>query len=290
MGVFDDKKGVTGSWQWTSTLSPSSLSADQNDYNPTGLSSAAILRLTSSTAIAITGLQGGVSGRLLIVHNIGSNTITLSNASTSSSAANRFLFGANRSITADGAIALIYDATSSRWRELVTASSGAASTAGTYHIFHPYEASYPSSDFPQLTKVNARPVLAFDDTTDETCYWETIARTNLTAPLTLNIYLMLASATTGATGWQAQVEAVTSGDATDLDAATSFDSVNNSSSTTVPGTAGYLQKIAITLTNNDGFAAGDYLRISLNRDANGSAVTDSATGDACVLLVSLEGS
>lgn len=198
----------------------------------------------------------------------------------------------SRSASTAGAGAIRYNAGAVEVSNGTTWSAvgGSGSTAGTYHIFHPYEASYPSSDFPQLTKVNARPVLAFDDTTDETCYWETIARTNLTAPLTLNIYLMLASATTGATGWQAQVEAVTSGDATDLDATTSFDSVNNSSSTTVPGTAGYLQKIAITLTNNDGFAAGDYLRISLNRDANGSAVTDSATGDAYVLLVSLEGS
>lgn len=95
----------------------------------------------------------------------------------------------------------------------------------------------------------------------------------------------MASATSGAVGFQAQVEAITDGDATDLDATTSFDSVNNSASTTVPGTAGYIDQISITLTNADSLAVADYFRLSLNRDADGSAITDSATGDVYVLGV-----
>jgi hypothetical protein len=290
MSVFSDHKGATLSWQFTGVLSPPSIGSNQNDYNPTGLSDAVVLRLTASSSYSITGLAGGVSGRLIVIHNIGSNTITLSNQSTSSAAANRFLLGSDRAIAADESYAIIYDSTTSRWRPLVTASAASGSTPEKGVVFHPYEASYPSSNFPQLTKVNQRPVLAFDDTTDETCYWETIARTGLTVPLTLHLYLIMASATTGATGWQVQVEAVTSGDATDLGNTTSFDTVNNSSSTTVPATAGYLQEISITLTNNDSFAAGDYLRLAVNRDANSSAVTDSATGDAYLLFAYLEGS
>jgi hypothetical protein len=82
------------------------------------------------------------------------------------------------------------------------------------------------------------------------------------------------------------VEAISDGDAVDLDAATSYDTVNNSASTTVPGTAGHIDQVSITLTNNDSSAAGDLLRIKLNRDADGSAITDSATGD--LYFISLE--
>jgi hypothetical protein len=97
----------------------------------------------------------------------------------------------------------------------------------------------------------------------------------------------MASATSGTVGFQAQLEAITNADATDTDAATSFDTVNNSASTTVPGTAGYIKQISITMTNADSIAAGDYVRLSVNRDADGSAITDSATGDAYLLTAEL---
>ena len=37
----------------------------------------------------------------------------------------------------------------------------------------------------------------------------------------------------------------------------------------------------------DSLAAADYFRLSLNRDADGSAITDSATGDAYILAIEL---
>ena len=151
----------------------------------------------------------------------------------------------------------------------------------------PYSAEFPSSNFPQLTLVNRRPVLAFDASTDETAYWTAQIPQGWTGTITAVITYMMASATSNAVGFQMQVEAVTDGDATDLDATTSFDSVNNSASTTVPGTAGFIDQISITLTNNDGSAPQDYVRFSLNRDADGSAITDSATGDAYVLSVEI---
>lgn len=155
------------------------------------------------------------------------------------------------------------------------------------NVFTPFSAEFPASNFPQLTIVNRRPVLAFDASTDEACYWTGVAPQGLSGALTLVITYMMASATSGAVGFQAQLEAVTDNDATDLDATTSFDTVNNSASTTVPGTAGYIDQISITLTNADSLAAADYFRLSLNRDADGSAITDSATGDAYVLAVEL---
>lgn len=157
----------------------------------------------------------------------------------------------------------------------------------TRAIFTPYSAEFPASNFPQLLLVNERPVLAFDASTDETCRWTGIAPQGLTGTLTVVITYMMASATSGAVGFQAQLEAVSDGDAVDLDTSASFDTANNSASTTVPGTAGYIDQISITLTNADSIAAGDYYRLSINRDADGSAITDSATGDAYVLAVEL---
>jgi len=151
----------------------------------------------------------------------------------------------------------------------------------------PGSAEFPASNFPQITQANQRPVLAYDAATDETAYWTDIADQSLTGTLTLVVTYMMASATSGTVGLQAQIEAVSDGDSTDLDAGTSFDTVNNSASTTVPGTAGFIDQISITLTNKDSIAAGDYYRISVNRDADGSAITDSATGDLSLLAVEL---
>jgi len=154
-------------------------------------------------------------------------------------------------------------------------------------VFIPYSAEFPASNFPQLLLSNRRPVLAFDASTDETAYWTGVAPQGLTGAITLVLTIAMASATSGAVGFQAQIEAITDADATDTDATTSFDSVNNSASTTVPGTAGYIKQISITMTNADSLAAADYFRLSINRDADGSAITDSATGDAYLLAAEL---
>lgn len=159
--------------------------------------------------------------------------------------------------------------------------------ATTFFVGTPLSAEFPASNFPALDLTNRRPTLAFDASTDESCYWTGIAPQGFTGTPTLVITYMMASATSSAVGFQAQLEAVTDGDATDLDAGTSFDTVNNSASTTVPGTAGYIDQISITMTNADSLAAADYFRLSINRDADGSAITDSATGDALVLAVEL---
>lgn len=157
----------------------------------------------------------------------------------------------------------------------------------TRAVFLPLAAEFPASNFPQLMMVNQRPVLAFDAATDETAYFTGIAAQGLTGAITVVITYIMASATSGTVGFQAQLEAVTDGDSTDLDATTSFDSVNNSASTTVPGTAGQIDQISITMTNADSIAAADYFRLSINRDADGSAIADSAAGDAYILGVEL---
>jgi len=114
-------------------LSPAQLTADQNDYNPTGLASASTVRLSSDASRQITGIAGGQDGRLLIIHNIGSNPIVLVDESASSAAANRLALAANVTLNADQSAVLQYDSTSSRWR-LAAGPSAAGATADGYAV------------------------------------------------------------------------------------------------------------------------------------------------------------
>lgn len=79
------------------------------------------------------------------------------------------------------------------------------------------------------------------------------------------------------------VEAITPGDAVAMHSTDSFDAINSTNSTTVPGTLGYEGAISVTLTNNDSSAAGDYVRFSLTRDQ----VNDTAAGDMYVLSMEI---
>lgn len=109
--------GLPNPFALTADITPTALSADVNDYNPTGLATADVLRLEASgDHRQITGLAGGADGRIITIHNIGSTyRIFLADDSSSSSAANRFL-GAGIFINPNKSVTLQYDATVSRWR------------------------------------------------------------------------------------------------------------------------------------------------------------------------------
>lgn len=152
----------------------------------------------------------------------------------------------------------------------------------TRFVFTPFSAEFPATNFPGITAVNRRPVLGFDTTTAETCYWTAAAPQGLTGTISCVIYY-ITTATTGTVAFTAALEAVTDGDATDLDSTTSFDTGNSNSPVTVPGTAGYIDMISITMTNADSIAAGDYFRLSIVRDV----ANDTAAADAQILTVEI---
>jgi len=105
---------LEGETAFADVISAATISSNQNDY--AGGAGANTLRLTASTAVNITGFAGGSAGRVLLVHNIGSNTITLKNADTGSSAANRLAIGEDFALRENHCVVLQYDATTSRWR------------------------------------------------------------------------------------------------------------------------------------------------------------------------------
>lgn len=103
----------------TGDISPTQITANQNDYNPTGLADAAVLRLSTDAARNITSIAGGADGRILIIFNVGSFDIVLKDDDGSTgTAANRFALSGDTTLSPDRCAILQYDSTSLRWRLL----------------------------------------------------------------------------------------------------------------------------------------------------------------------------
>lgn len=146
----------------------------------------------------------------------------------------------------------------------------------------------PSSGGCSRGVVQNRPYLAFDDTTVEGARspaFQMPAAYTGSGTLKADIHYVMASATSGKVDFEVSVEAITPADAVNMNSGTSFDTLN-AANQTVPGTAGYLGKLTVTLTNKDSVAAGDYVRLKLERDAD-DGTDDTASGDARVLLVTI---
>lgn len=103
----------------TGVITPATITADQNNYSPDGLSTSRVLRLGSDASRTITGLAAQTAGTRLTLFNVGTNDIVLAHADTvNSSAANVFICPGAVSFTlhtGDG-VDLWYDGTSSLWR------------------------------------------------------------------------------------------------------------------------------------------------------------------------------
>jgi hypothetical protein len=123
----------------------------------------------------------------------------------------------------------------------------------------------------------------FDPTADEHIFWSFIMPGNYASAPILKVYYKMTSAIAGDVYFGGLIMAVTDADAQDVDADTF--AAANLGNATVPGTAGYMDVISITLTNADNVAAGDHVVVCLYRDADNAS--DTATGDAEVINVEL---
>lgn len=146
----------------------------------------------------------------------------------------------------------------------------------------------PTSNYADRGIVQNRAFLAFDASIVESAISKAIqmpAAYTGSGVLKADILYAAATATSGKFDFEVAVEAVTPGDAVDTDSADSFDTVN-AGNQTVPGTAGYLGVLTITLANKDSLVAGDMFRFRLERDAD-DATDDNAAGDARVYSVTI---
>ena len=128
--------------------------------------------------------------------------------------------------------------------------------------------------------------LAFDATTEEQCMWSFRMPADYASAPVLKVHVQDGvgdrerGRDRGPAG-RGQSDA----DAQDVDAK-AFAAANTSGTSTVPGTAGHMNEISLTLTNADSVAAGDFVVVYLARDV--AAAGDTATGDMEVIAVSLE--
>jgi hypothetical protein len=175
--VATGKTVQLGRTDLASILTPAQITAQTNDYNPTGLSTASTLRLTTNASQNLTGIQGTAAGRILTIWNAGSFPLVLINdngaaPATGSTAANRFALGADIALGPSQAIMLQYDNTSGRWRALGGVGAGgpkycssstgndsyacslspaiSAYTVGEHYFFHADVANTSSAGKPTL--------------------------------------------------------------------------------------------------------------------------------------------
>lgn len=117
--TFSGSVTQTGAHVDTGIVTPAQIAANTDDYDPAGLAAARVLRLSTDASRNLTGIVAGVTGRRLLLLNVGTQDLVLKH-DTTSTAANRF-FGpgsADFTLTANSAVELWYDITSLRWRVL----------------------------------------------------------------------------------------------------------------------------------------------------------------------------
>lgn len=110
----------------TADITPTALTADVDDYAPTGGATADVWRMTTDGAnYNVNGITGGADGRILIIHNVpgGSGVITFKDSALTSAAANRIDTVFDIPLYPGRTVTFIYDGTASRWKELVTSDA-----------------------------------------------------------------------------------------------------------------------------------------------------------------------
>lgn len=165
-----------------------------------------------------------------------------------------------------------------------TLSATGGGGGGINFQLFPLGAELPSSNFPQHDVRNNHPVLAFDDTADEACFWGVRLRGYTGGTLNVHIFWTGATATSGNVVWGAAWEDWTvSGQDLDSDGFATEKTVASST----PGTSGVLQRADMTFSSSeiDGLTANAAGRLRIRRI--GSHASDTQSGDAHLLMVAV---
>lgn len=105
-------------------VSPGQITANVDDYSPSGWSESTVVLLTSSGGYRIGGFAAVSSGagRLKTLCNVGANALFIAPGITTSSAANRVLYREEVVLWPGSSCSIFYDTAASRWRVLNTPS------------------------------------------------------------------------------------------------------------------------------------------------------------------------
>ena len=158
-------------------------------------------------------------------------------------------------------------------------------------ILLPEEAQFLGSSFPQFTRKlgSAFPVssLAYDASSDESAFWVFRALNYGSGSITLTLDWYADTATSGTVVWEAQLAAITPGDDSQDVETKTLDTLNFVQDTHLGTTGQRLHQAVITLANVNSLAAGDLCWLRVARDANATNATDSASGDAHLVSVTV---
>lgn len=140
----------------------------------------------------------------------------------------------------------------------------------------------PASSFATLDTRNSVLVLDFDDAAVESAVFvgQIPEGADLSSGISVRLYWMATSATTGNVRWRAEFEA----DGTDLDS-DSFDTSTEATGA-ANGTSGIETLTTFTCTTIDSLAAGDRFRMRISRVGN-DGTNDTMSGDAELVTVEL---
>ena len=161
----------------------------------------------------------------------------------------------------------------------------------TLNVITANNVNYPSTNAGQRVVLNTTErllVIAFDGATSESVISPTMAVSNITTPLTITLMVCFPTATSGSAVFDISVMAVSSGDSINLATTTSYGAVNTSAAINAPASVNNPVSATITLTNNDGITALDFVQIKITRNpANGS---DTIASDCYLISASLDDS
>lgn len=166
----------------------------------------------------------------------------------------------------------------------ITITQVSASVRKPFIAFLPTANEPPTANFATPDTRNGHPILDFDDTSDEDAVFSAVLSPDYSGGgLTVEIYWLATSATSGDTVWNAAIERHED-DALDLDA-DSF-AAANAVTDTAASASGEISVATITFTDGadmDSLAAGESFRLKITRDANNGS--DTMSGDAELLRV-----
>ena len=96
-------------------VTQSQITANQNNYE---IGNYTVIRLSTDASRDITGIKGGLRGRILIIINVGAEDLVLKDEDANSDAKNRIATNSGADITlgSECGAFLLYDITSLRWR------------------------------------------------------------------------------------------------------------------------------------------------------------------------------
>lgn len=154
----------------------------------------------------------------------------------------------------------------------------------TLLIFTPFANEPPTADYATPDVRNAHPVLDFDDTANEAAVFSGVMPARYGGGgVTIDLYWMGTSATSGSSYWEAAFERLVPDDQDlDADGFAAAQAANGAAN----GASGKLTKTSITFTDGaqmDSLGAGEPFRLKINRHADHES--DDMVGDAELLWI-----